>query len=96
MGFDRGVLPKDRDRDETFPWMGLVVIVVIVGGFLLLILLAAMLFAVEPEPAESSVRTRIAGRHHRIPLTRRPGVLSESSGGRKAFVIRLASGKESG
>lgn len=37
MGFDRGVLPKDRDRDETYPWMGLVTILVIVGGILLAI-----------------------------------------------------------
>jgi hypothetical protein len=35
LGFDRGVLPKDRDRDETYPWMGLVTIVLIIGGFLL-------------------------------------------------------------
>lgn len=49
MGFDRGVLPKDRDRDETFPWMGLLAIVVIVGG-LLVIVLWATVWAVEPEP----------------------------------------------
>ena len=34
MGFDRGVLPKDRDKDETYPWMGLVTIVLIIGGIL--------------------------------------------------------------
>jgi hypothetical protein len=40
MGFDRGVLPKDRDRDETYPWMGLVTIAVIIGGFILTMWLA--------------------------------------------------------
>ena len=49
MGFDRGVLPRDRDRDETFPWMGLLAIVVIVGG-LLVVVLWATIWAVEPEP----------------------------------------------
>ena len=58
MGFDRGVLPKDRDRDETYPWMGLVAIAVIVGGFLLLMLLASMLASDEPArvPPESDSR----------------------------------------
>ena len=32
MGFDRGVLPRDRDRQETFPWMGVVAAIVILGG----------------------------------------------------------------
>lgn len=53
MGFDRGVLPRDRDRDETFPWMGLVAILVIVGGMLLIMLLAGV-WGAEPEPTETS------------------------------------------
>ena len=32
MGFDRGVLPPDRDREETFPWMGVVAAILILGG----------------------------------------------------------------
>jgi hypothetical protein len=32
MGFDRGVLPPDRDREETFPWMGVVAAIIILGG----------------------------------------------------------------
>jgi hypothetical protein len=40
MGFDRGVLPKDRDKDETYPWMGLLTIVLIIGGILLAVWLA--------------------------------------------------------
>lgn len=53
MGFDRGVLPRDRDRDETFPWMGLLAIVVIVGG-LLVVVLWATVWAVDPEPTGTS------------------------------------------
>ena len=49
MGFDRGVLPKDRDKDETYPWMGLVTIVLIIGGILLAVWLA---FGDSDEPAE--------------------------------------------
>ena len=32
MGFDRGVLPPDRDREETFPWMGVVAAILIIGA----------------------------------------------------------------
>lgn len=32
MGFDRGVLPPDRDREETFPWMGVVAAILIIGS----------------------------------------------------------------
>lgn len=53
MGFDRGVLPKDRDRDETFPWMGLVAILVIVGGMLLIMLFAGV-WGADTEPTETS------------------------------------------
>lgn len=53
MGFDRGVLPRDRDRDETFPWMGLVAILVIVGGMLLIMLLSSG-WGAEPEPTQTS------------------------------------------
>lgn len=51
MGFDRRVLPKDRDREETYPWMSLLAIVVIVGGPLLLFWLAAPF--IPDEPTES-------------------------------------------
>lgn len=37
MGWDRRVLPRDRDEDETYPWMGLLSFVLIVGGFLFLV-----------------------------------------------------------
>lgn len=37
MGWDRRVLPKDRDSQETFPWMGLLAVVLIVGGLLLVL-----------------------------------------------------------
>jgi hypothetical protein len=47
-----GVLPKDRDRDETYPWMGLVTIVLIIGGILLAIWLAVGVWLTE-EPAET-------------------------------------------
>jgi hypothetical protein len=50
MGFDRGVLPKDRDRDETYPWMGLVTMVLIIGGILLTVWLA---FGDGEEPSET-------------------------------------------
>lgn len=53
MGFDRGVLPKDRDRDETYPWMGLIAIVVIVGGMFLIMLFAGV-WGADPEPTETS------------------------------------------
>ena len=53
MGFDRGVLPKDRDRDETFPWMGLVAILVIIGGMLLIMLFAGV-WGADPEPTDPS------------------------------------------
>jgi hypothetical protein len=59
MGFDRGVLPKDRDRDETYPWMGLVAIAVIVGGFLLLMLLASRLASDEPARVPLETETRV-------------------------------------
>lgn len=32
MGFDRGVMPPDRDREETFPWMGVVAAILIIGA----------------------------------------------------------------
>lgn len=54
MGFDRGVLPPDRDREETFPWMGVVAAIIILGGiavaFYFFILKAA------EENVESSLR----------------------------------------
>lgn len=53
MGFDRGVLPRDRDKDETYPWMGLIAILVIVGGMLLIMLLAGVWDA-DPEPTVTS------------------------------------------
>lgn len=37
MGWDRRVLPPDRDREETFPWMGLLAIVLIVVGLLVVL-----------------------------------------------------------
>ena len=37
MGWDRRVLPRDRDKDETFPWMGIVTLVLVIGGFLLVV-----------------------------------------------------------
>jgi hypothetical protein len=52
MGFDRGVLPKDRDKDETYPWMGLLTIVLIIGGILLAVWLAFGAFGEGEEPAE--------------------------------------------
>lgn len=52
MGFDRGLLPKDRDKDETYPWMGLVTIVLIIGGILFAIWLALGAFGDGEEPAE--------------------------------------------
>jgi hypothetical protein len=54
MGFDRGVLPKDRDKDETYPWMGLVTMVLIIGGILFAIWLAFGAFGEDEEPAETS------------------------------------------
>lgn len=63
MGFDRGVLPRDRDRDETFPWMGLVAILVIVGG-LLVIVLWATVWGAEPEPTPTS-----SGTESRVVIT---------------------------
>jgi hypothetical protein len=51
MGFDRGVLPKDRDKDETYPWMGLLTIVIIIGGILLAIWLVVGVWLSE-EPSE--------------------------------------------
>ena len=56
MGFDRGVLPKDRDRDETYPWMGLIAILVIVGGMLVIVLWATV-WGADPEPTETSPGT---------------------------------------
>jgi len=50
MGFDRGVLPRDRDRDETFPWMGLVAILIIVGGMLLIMMFAGVWGGEPTEP----------------------------------------------
>ncbi|CAN5837380.1 hypothetical protein BH23ACT4_BH23ACT4_01680 [soil metagenome] len=53
MGFDRGVLPRDRHRDESFPWMGLVAILVIVGGMLLMMIFAGT-WSADPVPTETS------------------------------------------
>ena len=52
MGFDRGVLPKDRDKAETYPWMGLLTIVLIIGGILLAVWLAFGAFGDGEEPTE--------------------------------------------
>ncbi len=35
MGFDRGILPPDRDREDTRSWKGVVAAVIIVLGLLL-------------------------------------------------------------
>jgi hypothetical protein len=51
MGFDRGVLPKDRDKDETYPWMGLVTIVLIIGGILFAVWFAVAVWLPD-EPSE--------------------------------------------
>ncbi len=60
MGLDRGVLPTERDRDETYPWMGLVAILVIVGGLLLIVIWAAAWIA-DPEPTVTShANSRVA------------------------------------
>jgi hypothetical protein len=50
MGFDRGVLPPDRDRQETFPWMGVVAAIIILGGIAAAFYFGA--FGEAEEPAE--------------------------------------------
>lgn len=52
MGWDRRVLPRDRDREETYPWMGVIAIVAIVLGLLLVVWLVFGVFA-DDAPAES-------------------------------------------
>lgn len=59
MGWDRRVLPKDRDSDETYPWMGLISIALIVGGILLVIWLVFGVFGEDVEPADLPDTLRI-------------------------------------
>jgi hypothetical protein len=54
MGFDRGVLPPDRDREETFPWMGVVAAIIILGG--IAVAFYFWIFKAAEENVESSLR----------------------------------------
>lgn len=51
MGFDRGVMPPDRDREETFPWMGVVAAILIIGG------IAAFVYFFILSPGEENVES---------------------------------------
>lgn len=53
MGFDRGVLPPDRDREETFPWMGVVAAILILGG------IAAFVYFFILNPDEDTVESSL-------------------------------------